>query len=171
SRLTEIPAAAATSLSVRRCSWRRLRIRPPSVRRSSARFRRGTFAESTAVTPQLYSGAAIDSRDLEVVLQESRMVATRRDGWHDRAVRLLDRLREALERAGLEQALLCHPESVAHLSGFSEPAEDWPVANPFVAGPPLLAVTASSATLVIPDFYAGHVGSASLPHVAYRAYD
>jgi Xaa-Pro dipeptidase len=85
--------------------------------------------------------------------------------------RLLDRLRAALEREHLEQALLCHPESIAHLSGFSDPAEDWPVANPFVGGPPLLAVTSSSATLVIADFYAAHAGTASVPCIAYRSYD
>jgi Xaa-Pro dipeptidase len=108
------------------------------------------------------------------------MVATSVRGWHDRAVgavatssreQLLDRLREALERERLDQALLSHPESVAHLSGYSDPAEDWPVANPFVGGPSLLALTPSSATLAIADFYAAHAAGASVPHVAYRSYD
>src|SRR5205085_10280026 len=116
----------------------------------------------------------------EASLQESRVVATGGDGWHDRAVsavatssreQLLDRLRAALEREQLEQALLCHPESLAHLSGYSEPVEDWPVANPFVGGPALLAVTPASATLAIADFYAAHAAGASVPHVAYRSYD
>jgi Xaa-Pro aminopeptidase len=108
------------------------------------------------------------------------MVATSAHGWHDRAVtavatssreQLLDRVREALESERVDQALLSHPETVAHLSGYSDPAEDWPVANPFVGGPSLLAVTPSSATLAIADFYAAHAAAASVPHVAYRSYD
>ena len=83
----------------------------------------------------------------------------------------LDRLRSALEREGLEQAVLSHPETVAHLAGYSHPAEDWPVANPFSAGPALLVVTPDAATLVVPDFHAGHAQECPFPVVAYRSYD
>jgi Xaa-Pro dipeptidase len=87
------------------------------------------------------------------------------------ATALLDRLRDALARRGLRQALLSHPESVAHLSGFSEPFEDWPVANPFVGGPALLAVTASGANLLLADFYAGHARDVRVAVQTYRSYD
>lgn len=68
---------------------------------------------------------------------------------------LLDRLREALERERIEQAVLSHPETLAHLAGFEQPFEDWPVADPFTAAPTLLVVTPDDATLVVPTFYAG----------------
>ena len=41
-------------------------------------------------------------------------------------------------------------------SGFSEPVEDWPVANPFIGGPTILALSPSTTTLVVPDVYARH---------------
>jgi Xaa-Pro dipeptidase len=84
---------------------------------------------------------------------------------------LIDRLQHALARAGVQQALLSHPESVAHLSGFSDPIEDWPVANPFVGGPSLLAVGASGATLLVADFYDGFARAARVPVRSYRSYD
>ena len=84
---------------------------------------------------------------------------------------LIDRLRDVVVRAGVNQALLSHPESVAHLSGFSDPIEDWPVANPFVGGPSLLAVGASVATLLVADFYDGFARSARVPVRSYRSYD
>jgi Xaa-Pro dipeptidase len=84
---------------------------------------------------------------------------------------LIDRLQHALARAGVQQALLSHPESVAHLSGFSDPIEDWPVANPFVGGPSLLAVGASGATLLVADFYDGFARTARVPVRSYRSYD
>jgi Xaa-Pro aminopeptidase len=68
---------------------------------------------------------------------------------------LLDRLRGRLERKGLRQAVLCHPETLAHLAGFEQPFEDWPVADPFTAAPALLVVDPDGATLVAPTFYAG----------------
>ena len=84
---------------------------------------------------------------------------------------LFNRLRESFARRGLRQALLSHPESVTHLSGFSDPCEDWPVANPFVGGPALLAVTESGATLLLADFYTGHARDAHVPLLSYRSYD
>ena len=50
----------------------------------------------------------------------------------------LDRVRAALDSAGMTQAVLSHPETLAALGCFELPAEDWPVANPFVAIPALL---------------------------------
>ena len=76
-----------------------------------------------------------------------------------------------LEEHGIRQALLCHPESVAHLSGFSEPVEDWPVANPFVGGPTILALSPSTTTLVVPDVYARHARTARVSQTSYRSYD
>jgi Xaa-Pro dipeptidase len=84
---------------------------------------------------------------------------------------LLDRLRDALARRGLHQALLSHPETVTPLSGFSEPFEDWPVANPFAGGPALLALTESGVTLLLADFYDGHARDARVPVRSYRSYD
>jgi Xaa-Pro aminopeptidase len=84
---------------------------------------------------------------------------------------LVERLRDALARQGIRQALLSHPESVAHLSGFSDPVEDWPVANPFVGGPALLALSGSEATLLMADFYDGFARDARVPVRSYRSYD
>jgi Xaa-Pro dipeptidase len=84
---------------------------------------------------------------------------------------LHDRLRDALEIQGIGQALLCHPESIAHLSGFSEPIEDWPVANPFLGGPTFLALLPASTRLVLADCYQKHAQTARVPQTTYRSYD
>ena len=55
---------------------------------------------------------------------------------------LIDRLRAALAEAGLERAVLSHPETLAQLCLFDPSVEEWPVANPFVASPALLVVEA-----------------------------
>ncbi len=68
---------------------------------------------------------------------------------------VVDRLRGALARENLDQAVLSHPETLAHLAGFERPFEDWPVSDPFTAAPPLLVITPDEATLVVPTFYAG----------------
>jgi Xaa-Pro aminopeptidase len=68
----------------------------------------------------------------------------------------LDRLREQLRANGLMQAVLSHPESLAHFAGFYEPVEDWPVANPFLAAPTLLLIQPEDVFLVVPSFSAGH---------------
>jgi Xaa-Pro dipeptidase len=82
------------------------------------------------------------------------------------------RLRDALSEVGVEQALLSHPETVAHLTGFSLPVEDWPVANPFTADPPLLIVPDEGRPiLVLADFYGAHVRAERDRVVAYRSYD
>jgi Xaa-Pro dipeptidase len=78
---------------------------------------------------------------------------------------LLDRLRESLEREGIRQAVLSSPETLAHLCRFEQPVEDWPVADPFTAGPPLLVVTGDEATLVVPTFYADRAAASPYPVV------
>lgn len=84
---------------------------------------------------------------------------------------LHDRLRKVLEANGICQALLCHPESVAHLSRYCHPIEDWPVADPFVGGPAILAMLPSTTTLVLADIYQKHARAAGVGQVTYRSYD
>jgi Xaa-Pro aminopeptidase len=74
-------------------------------------------------------------------------------------------LRARLEREGIRQAVLSHPETLAHLAGFERPFEDWPVADPFTAAPALLVVTPDGAALVVPTFYAGCADGSSFPVV------
>jgi Xaa-Pro dipeptidase len=81
------------------------------------------------------------------------------------------RLRELLATAGVHQAVLSSPETVAHLARFSLPVEDWPVANPFVADPPLLVLGPRGDQLVIADFYAAHADVSDVPCLTYRSYD
>jgi Xaa-Pro dipeptidase len=83
---------------------------------------------------------------------------------------VLDRLRRALERDGLEQAVLSHPETLAHVAGFEQPFEDWPVSDPFTAAPPLLVVTPDEATLVVPTFYAARAEASPFPAVVARTH-
>lgn len=83
---------------------------------------------------------------------------------------LLDRLREHLARDGIEQAVLSHPETVAHLTGFEQPFEDWPVADAFTAAPSLLLVTREEAVLVVPTFYAGRAEGSPYPVVVARTH-
>jgi Xaa-Pro dipeptidase len=67
---------------------------------------------------------------------------------------LIERTRTALDAAGVRQALLSSPETVAQLTGLDVPWEDWPIADPFTAAPPMLLVTDSDATLVVPTLFA-----------------
>jgi Xaa-Pro dipeptidase len=83
----------------------------------------------------------------------------------------LDRLRAALETVGLRQAVLSHPETLASLSCFETPDEDWPVSNPFVAVPALLCLGPDDAVLVVADFHAGDVRASAPRVVTYRSYD
>lgn len=83
----------------------------------------------------------------------------------------IDRLRARLGELGLGQAVLSHPETVAHLSGLSLPVEDWPVANPFVVDPPLLVLGPRSNHLLMADFYAAHASETPIDVIAYRSYD
>jgi Xaa-Pro dipeptidase len=76
-----------------------------------------------------------------------------------------------LAQAGIEQTVLSHPETIAHLTGFSLPLEDWPVANPFVVDPPLLALGRRQDRLVLGDFYTAHAASSSVAVSGYRSYD
>ncbi len=77
----------------------------------------------------------------------------------------LERLREHLAEAGVAQAVLSHPETLAHLVGFEQPFEDWPVADPFTAAPPLLIVAGDEALLLVPTFYLGRAQGLALPVV------
>src|SRR5919201_1329049 len=83
----------------------------------------------------------------------------------------LDRLRVALERHGLAQAVLSHAETLANLVGYAIPVEDWPLANPFAPDPALLVVTPADAVLVVADFYLGHARDTPARVLAYRSYD
>lgn len=67
---------------------------------------------------------------------------------------LVERTRAALAAVGIEQALLCSPETVAQLTGFEVPWEDWPVADPFTAAPPMLFLSPNDALLVVPTLFA-----------------
>ena len=87
---------------------------------------------------------------------------------------LIDRLRGALAEAGLERAVLSHPETLAHLCLFDPSVEEWPVANPFVASPALLVLDADVATLLVASFHAGHAARSpgarrAVPVVRLRA--
>jgi Xaa-Pro dipeptidase len=84
---------------------------------------------------------------------------------------LIDRLRTALEEAGLERAVLSHPETLAHLCLFDPSVEEWPVANPFVASPALLVLDGDDATLLVASFHAGHASRSPVPVEQYRSYD
>lgn len=83
----------------------------------------------------------------------------------------LERLRSALESAGITQAVLSHPETLAALGCFETPDEDWPVSNPFVAVPALLLLGPSETVLVVADFHGPDVRAFEASVVAYRSYD
>jgi Xaa-Pro dipeptidase len=84
---------------------------------------------------------------------------------------VFDRLRALLEEAGLRQAVLSHPETLAYLRCFESPDEDWPVSNPFVAVPALLCIGPDDAVLVAADFHVGGVRESAPRLVTYRSYD
>ena len=83
----------------------------------------------------------------------------------------VEALRRTLEDAGQSQAVLSHPETLAALGCFELPAEDWPVANPFVAQPALLCVGPDDAVLVVADFHASDVRATDVRVAPYRTYD
>src|SRR4029453_2517537 len=83
----------------------------------------------------------------------------------------LDSLRAALTESGLAQAVFSHPETLASLDCFETPVEDWPVANPFVALPPLLCLGNDTAVLVCADFHIPDVRADDIKTVTYRSYD
>jgi Xaa-Pro dipeptidase len=82
-----------------------------------------------------------------------------------------DRLRAALDAAGLSRAVLSHPETLAYLGCFETPVEDWPVSNPFVAVPALLCLGPEDAVLVVADFHVTDVRACDAQVVTYRSYD
>lgn len=69
---------------------------------------------------------------------------------------LIERTRAALRVHGIDQALLCSPETVAQLTSFVVPWEDWPVADPFTAAPPMMFLSAHDAILVVPTLFAAY---------------
>jgi Xaa-Pro aminopeptidase len=83
----------------------------------------------------------------------------------------LDRLRELIERHDLTAVVLSHPESVANVCGYSAPAEDYPVAHPFVSDPAMLLVTESRSVLVVADAYSSLLESVGAEPLLYRSYD
>jgi len=83
----------------------------------------------------------------------------------------LDQLRGALGAAGYSQAVLSHPETLAHLGCFEAPMEDWPVSNPFVPIPALLCLGPTEAVLVVADFHVEDVRGCGAPVVTFRSYD
>jgi Xaa-Pro aminopeptidase len=85
--------------------------------------------------------------------------------------RVFDRLRADLAETGCSQAVLSHPETLAHIGCFETPVEDWPVSNPFVAVPALLCVGPAEAILVVADFHAPDVRPCGARVVTYRSYD
>lgn len=84
---------------------------------------------------------------------------------------LIDRLRGALVEAGLERAVLSHPETLGQLCLFDPSVEEWPVANPFATSPALLVLRPDSATLLVASFYASHASRSPVPVEQYRSYD
>jgi Xaa-Pro aminopeptidase len=84
---------------------------------------------------------------------------------------MFDRLRAALDEVGCSQAVLSHPETLAHIGCFETPVEDWPVSNPFVAVPALLCLGPDDAVLVVADFHASDVRACGARVVTYRSYD
>jgi Xaa-Pro aminopeptidase len=83
----------------------------------------------------------------------------------------LECVRAALDTAGITQALLSHPETLASLGVFETPDEDWPVSNPFVAVPALLLVGPTDTVLVVADFHAPDVRPSEARALMYRSYD
>ena len=84
---------------------------------------------------------------------------------------LIDRLRAALAAAGLERAVLSHPETLAQLCLFDPSPEEWPVANPFVPSPALLVLGPDTETLIVASFHAAHAERSPVPVEQYRSYD
>jgi Xaa-Pro aminopeptidase len=83
----------------------------------------------------------------------------------------LDQLRSALESSGYSQAVLSHPETLAHVGCFEEPLEDWPVSNPFVVHPAILCLGPTDAVLVVADFHLADVRECGARLAPYRSYD
>jgi len=88
----------------------------------------------------------------------------------DEAKEVLSRLRSALDQAGLEQAVLSHPETLANLGLFDDPAEDWPVATPFAPIRSVFVVGAAGAVLVTADFHQPSARGNGVHYASYRAY-
>ena len=83
---------------------------------------------------------------------------------------LIDRLRAALAEAGLERAVLSHPETLAHLCLFDPSVEEWPVANRSWPRPRCY-LDSDEATLLVASFHAAHAARSPVPVEQYRSYD
>jgi Xaa-Pro dipeptidase len=75
-----------------------------------------------------------------------------------------------LAPAGLAGAVLTSPETVSWLAGYSFPFEDWPVANPFVAGPAAALVDGDEISVLVPDCYERPAQATAVTVRAYRSY-
>src|SRR3978361_318514 len=84
---------------------------------------------------------------------------------------LIDRLREALAAAGLERAVLSHPETLAQLCLFDPSPAEWPGANTFVPSPAALALAPHTEPLIVASFHAAHAERSPVPVEQYRSYD
>lgn len=73
----------------------------------------------------------------------------------------LERFSEALAQAGIRQALLSAPNTLAHLVGFEVDWENWPIADPFTAAPPLLFIRDGEPTMVVPTLFEAAAVTAS----------
>ena len=83
----------------------------------------------------------------------------------------IERLRIALRRRDVDQAVLSHPETVANLTGYAAPVEDYPVAHPYVADPAVLVVAPAAVVLVVADAYAALADALPIESIVYRSYD
>lgn len=88
--------------------------------------------------------------------------------WNREAV--LGRMRASLDQLHVGACVLSGTETVAHLSGYAEPLEDYPVANPFVASPALLVLSRGDARVIAPDSYPLEAAAACVPTSTYRSY-
>src|SRR5947209_19505990 len=84
---------------------------------------------------------------------------------------LVERVRRLLGQRDRAAILLSHPESVAHVSGYEPPVEDYPVSTPFVADPPLVLLTAGEPILLVPDMFRDLVFGVSGRIETYRSFD
>jgi Xaa-Pro dipeptidase len=82
----------------------------------------------------------------------------------------LERLRNVLGTAGLSQAVLSHPETLASLDIFENPEADWPVATPFAPVRALLVLGPTDAITLVADFHAAEAGDSGVRIATYPSY-
>lgn len=88
-----------------------------------------------------------------------------------RATGPLAALQLALRNTKVHQAVLSSPETLAYVAGYAHPWEDWPIADPFLASPPLLVLGSDDRIkLLIADHYLRFVDdSLALDAHSYRS--